>query len=59
MMTAVLQSLGHTNMIGVDILLSIYTLWLFNATKYDTNGHLMNQMALMKAFVVEYLSIVQ
>jgi hypothetical protein len=59
MMTAVLQSLGHTNTIGVDILLSIYTLWLFNATKYDMNGCLMNQFALMKAFAVEYLSIVQ
>jgi hypothetical protein len=55
MMTAVLQSLGHTNTIGVD-LLSAYTLWLFTATKYSKNGRLMTRLALMKAFVVEYFS---
>jgi cation transport ATPase len=57
MMTAVLQSLGHPSMIGVDLLLSIYTLWLFRATKYHRNGRLMNRLALMKSFAVEYFSI--
>ena len=56
MMTAVLQSLGHPNTIGAD-LLSVYTLWLFTATKYHKNGRLMNQLALMNAFAVEYLSL--
>ena len=56
MMTAVLQSLGHPKTIGAD-LLSVYTLWLFTATKYHKNGRLMNQLALMNAFAVEYLSL--
>ena len=58
MMTAVLQSLGHPRTMGVD-LLSIYTLWLFRATKTHKNGHRMNRLALMKAFAVEYVSIAQ
>ena len=56
MMTAVLQSLGHSNTIGADIL-SVYTLWLFTATKYHKNGRLMNRFALMNAFIVEYVSL--
>ena len=56
MMTAVLQSLGHPKTIGAD-LLSVYTLWLFTATKYHKNGRLMNQLALMNAFAVEYFSL--
>jgi hypothetical protein len=56
MMTAVLQSLGYPRTIGAD-LLSIYTLWLFTATKSHKNGRPMNRLALMKAFVVEYFSL--
>ena len=56
MMTAVLQSLGHPKTIGAD-LLSVYTLWLFTATKYHKNRRLMNRLALMNAFVVEYVSL--
>jgi hypothetical protein len=56
MMTAVLQSLGYPRTIGAD-LLSIYTLWLFTATKSHRNGRPINQLALMKAFAVEYFSL--
>ena len=56
MMTAVLQSLGYPRTIGAD-LLSIYTLWLFTATKSHKNGRPMNRLALMKAFAVEYFSL--
>ena len=56
MMTAVLQSLGCPRTIGVD-LLSVYTLWLFTATKSYKNRRPMNRLALMKSFVVEYFSL--
>jgi hypothetical protein len=56
MMTAVLQSLGHPRTIGAD-LLSVYTLWLFTATKSHRNGRPINRLALMKAFAVEYFSL--
>jgi len=56
MMTAVLQSLGCPRTIGAD-LLSVYTLWLFTATKSHKNGRPMNQLALMKAFAVKYFSL--
>ncbi len=56
MMTAVLQSLGCPRTIGVD-LLSVYTLWLFTATKSYKNRRPMNRLALMKAFAVEYFSL--
>ena len=57
-MAAVLQSLGHSSTISVN-LLPAYTLWLFTATKYHKNGRLMNRLRLMTAFVVEYFSIAQ
>jgi hypothetical protein len=56
MMTAVLQSLGHPRTIGAD-LLSVYTLWLFTATKSHKNGRPMNRLALMNAFAVKYVSL--
>lgn len=56
MMTAVLQSLGYPRTIGAD-LLSIYTLWLFTATKSHRNGRPINRLALMKAFAVKYVSL--
>jgi len=58
MMTAVLQSLGYPRTIGAD-LLSVYTLWLFTATKSYKNRRPMNRFALMKAFAVEYFSLAQ
>jgi hypothetical protein len=58
MMTAVLQTLGHPCTIAAD-LLSVYTLWLLTATKSHKNGRPINQLALMKAFAVEYVSLAQ